>query len=99
MIVRTADGLPRDTRNASRLSYWLNYMLNYLAQLHAQLPDSTPEQEHRAARGKERDPGGGGKHSVCVCVCVWYVSDLTHNGPDPRSSQIAIMSSQMQLAR
>ena len=32
MIVRTADGLPRDTRNASRLSYWLNYMLNFESQ-------------------------------------------------------------------
>ena len=29
LIVRTADGLPQDTRNASWLSYWLNYWLGY----------------------------------------------------------------------
>ena len=47
MIVRAADGLPQDTRNANWLSYWLNYRLNYhaqlLAQLQAQLQNTTAE--------------------------------------------------------
>ena len=97
VIVRAADGLPQDTRNASWLSYWLNYRLNYhaqlLAQLQAQLQNTTAgwPGDGSAVRGE-------GEHSVCVCVCVWYVSTLTLDGPDLRSSQIAIIGSQTQLA-
>ena len=68
------------------LNYWLNYKLNSRTR-----PPDGPG-KGSAVRG--------GKHSVCVCVCVcvWYVSTLTLGGPDLRSSQIAIIVSQLQLA-
>ena len=98
MIVRTADGLPQNTRNANRLSYWLNYRLNYHAQLLAQLQAQLQNTTAGWSGEGERGPGGENTVCVCVCVCVWYVSTLTLGGPDLRSSQIAIIVSQLQLA-
>ena len=66
MIVRAADGLPQDTRNANWPSYWLNYRLNYHAQLLAQLLAQL--QNMTTGWLGEGSAVWGGKHSVCVCV-------------------------------
>jgi len=87
VIVRAADGLPQDTRNAGRLSY----RLNYTAQLQNMDHHESERSLWHSERSLEHRRSGEGRGvlgeqtpvCVCVCVCVWYVSDLTHNGRDP----------------